>query len=93
MVSRDGVTASPIIAFEHLYALASTVSRYDSITVSLRDNVLHVRQITGGRVEEVTCSPRPDDGGRLWFWTSDRLPLGEPALLTDAALAIVRRLR
>ncbi|GGP98290.1 hypothetical protein BKA00_005828 [Actinomadura coerulea] len=79
-------------AHQHLYVLGQQVRAYDSVAADLRDGVLHVALLTGGRVEQVRCAPRPDDGGRLWLWDSHRRPLAE-AGHPDAALAVVRRLR
>jgi hypothetical protein len=79
-------------AYEHLYALGQQVGAYDALTTDLRDNVLHVAYLGGGRVEQVTCVPRGDDGGRLWFWDAQRRPIA-PAGSPDAPLEIARRLR
>lgn len=39
----------------------------------------------------ITCLPRPDDDGRLWFFASGR-PVDEAGHITDAALQIGGRL-
>jgi hypothetical protein len=36
----------------------------------------------------VTCRPRPEDGGRLWFWTSWGEPIAEADHIADAGLII-----
>lgn len=77
---------------EHLFALSQTLSSYDALTCDLRDNVLHVAHLGGGRTEQVTCAPRPDAGGELWLWDSRRQPIA-PAGSPDAPLEVVRRLR
>jgi hypothetical protein len=36
----------------------------------------------------VSCRPRPEDGGRLWYWTSWGAPIAEADHIVDAALII-----
>lgn len=36
----------------------------------------------------ITCRPRPEDGGRRWFFTSWNEPIAEAARVTDAAVFI-----
>ncbi|MFC5749530.1 hypothetical protein [Actinomadura rugatobispora] len=38
--------------------------------------------------DTITCRPRTDDGGRLWFFTSWGEPIAEPHHIADAALFI-----
>jgi hypothetical protein len=38
--------------------------------------------------DTITCRPRPDDGGRMWFFTSWGEPIAEAHRITDAALFI-----
>lgn len=79
-------------AHEHLYSLRQTIAAYDALTADLRDDVLHVARLGGGRVEQVTCRPRPDDGGTLWLFDSRQAAIA-PAGHPDAPLEIARRLR
>lgn len=86
--------AAPNLPDGHLHALAQTLGRYDGITTELRDRVLHVtcRAKGGTRTDRITCAPRPDDGGRLWFFDSRRKAVS-PAGHPDAALDVARHLR
>ncbi|XVQ10402.1 hypothetical protein ACQP1W_49170 [Spirillospora sp. CA-255316] len=49
-------------------------------------------EITGccsaNAADMVTCRPRPEDFGRLWFWTSWGEPIAEAGHIVDAALII-----
>jgi hypothetical protein len=38
--------------------------------------------------DTITCRPRTDDGGRMWFWTSWGAPIAEAHQIPDAALII-----
>jgi hypothetical protein len=38
--------------------------------------------------DTITCRPRPEDGGRLWYWTSWGEPIAEADHIVDAALII-----
>lgn len=38
--------------------------------------------------DTITCRPRPDDGGRMWFFTSWGAPIAEADRITEAALAV-----
>ena len=38
--------------------------------------------------DTITCRPRPEDGGRRWFWTSWGEPIAEAHRIADAALII-----
>lgn len=85
-------TLTPTHVGELMYSLAQRVRAYDGVTVHLRDSVLHVAPLGGGRTLQVTCARRADDGGRLWLWDSERRPVA-PASSPDAPLLVVRRLR
>jgi len=55
------------------------------------DHMLHVAGPDASAT--VTCRPRADDGGRMWFWLGAE-PLAEagPDHLDDAALYVLGRL-
>ncbi|MFC7731236.1 hypothetical protein [Actinomadura keratinilytica] len=38
--------------------------------------MLHVEDVAGVSLT-ITCRPRPEDGGRLWFFTDDGAPVSE----------------
>jgi hypothetical protein len=38
--------------------------------------------------DTITCRPRPEDGGRLWFFSSWGQPLAEADRITDALIAV-----
>ncbi|GLZ14730.1 hypothetical protein Acsp04_49650 [Actinomadura sp. NBRC 104425] len=44
--------------------------------------------------DTITCRPRPEDGGRLWFWTSRGEPIAEAdgRHTDDAALYVFAHL-
>jgi hypothetical protein len=44
------------------------------------------------RTEIITCAPRSDDGGRLWFFDFHGEPLDEATHVIDAAMQIGGRL-
>lgn len=81
-------------AHEALGKLGLTLRMYDGIVAELHDNELRVTrwQPEGERRETITCSPRPSDRDTLWFWASDRRPLGEAENFTDVALVVAGRL-
>lgn len=81
-------------AYEQLFALSQALRIYDGLAASLRDNKLEVTrwQEGGKRRDVITCSPRPSDGDRLWFWDSARKPVAEAHMIPDAALAVSRLL-
>lgn len=81
-------------AYEQLYALAQAMRPYDGMAATLRDNRLEVVRVQpdGRRRETITCVPRPDDGGKLWFWDSQRRPVAEADKIADAALRITAHL-
>ncbi|MGH3389302.1 MAG: hypothetical protein ACRDOO_10540 [Actinomadura sp.] len=39
-------------------------------------------------VHTITCRPRPDDAGRLWFFTGTDTPIAEADRIFEAAVAI-----
>lgn len=43
--------------------------------------------------DTITCRERPDDGGKLWFFTSWNAPISEADHTTDAAVVIAGNLR
>ena len=45
------------------------------------------------RTDEVSCRPRPDDGGRLWFFDGDGNPIAEADHLTDTVVHLGGTLR
>ncbi|GAA4059913.1 hypothetical protein [Actinomadura miaoliensis] len=47
--------------------------------------------VTPGAVETITCREREDDGGKLWFFTSDGTPIAEAddEHLDDAAVLLL----
>lgn len=49
------------------------------------DEVPHV-------ADTITCRPRRDDGGRIWFFTSWREPIAEADRVVEAKMVILRRL-
>lgn len=85
-------TLTPTQVDQYLYALAQRLRAYDGVAADLKDTVLHVAPLGGGRTEQVRCVARTDDGGRLWLWDSARRPIA-PASSPDAPLLVVRRLR
>lgn len=85
-------TLTPTQVDQYLYVLAQRLRAYDGVTADLKDNVLHIAPLGGGRTLQVTCARRADDGGRLWLWDSERRPVA-PASSPDAPLLVVRRLR
>ncbi|WP_125615451.1 hypothetical protein [Actinomadura sp. WAC 06369] len=40
----------------------------------------------------ITCRPRPDDSGRLWYWTSWNEPIAEAERVVDATVLVLGRL-
>jgi len=46
------------------------------LTVTDTTDRLHVEDATGISVT-ITCRPREEDGGRLWFFTGDGEPISE----------------
>ncbi|MFF5262689.1 hypothetical protein ACFY4C_27475 [Actinomadura viridis] len=40
----------------------------------------------------ITCRPRPEDGGRLWFYTETGEPVAEADRITDAGVNIRGRI-
>jgi hypothetical protein len=42
--------------------------------------------------DTITCRARPEDGGRMWFWTSWGEPIAEADRITDASVVILRNL-
>ncbi|WP_131741642.1 hypothetical protein [Actinomadura roseirufa] len=42
--------------------------------------------------DTITCKPRPDDGGRLWYFTSWQEPIAEADHVVDAALSVATTL-
>jgi hypothetical protein len=56
-------------------------------------HMLHVEDATGVSVT-VTCRSRPEDGGRLWFFTEDGEPISETGGVhePDAVLHVLGRL-
>lgn len=81
-------------AHEALRALGQALRRYDGLAAEIHDNELRVTrwQPGGEQRETITCSPRPSDQDRLWFWSSDRAPLGEAEHFTDVALTVASRM-
>lgn len=72
-----------------LYALMQALNLYDGFGCAIYDNELRVTRFGATpHKETITCSPRSKDAGALWFWTSDRQPLGEADKIQDAALAL-----
>ncbi|WP_143220762.1 hypothetical protein [Actinomadura sp. CNU-125] len=37
----------------------------------------------------ITCRPRPDDGGRHWFWTSCNEPIAEADRIVEATTFVL----
>ena len=76
-----------------LHALMRALNLHPAFGGSIVDNQLRVIRFGATpREETVTCSPRPSDGDRLWFWTADRTPLGEADKVQDTALALAARM-
>jgi hypothetical protein len=76
-----------------LHALARALNLYEGFGCSFRDNALHVIRFGAEPGNEtVTCAPRPSDQDRLWFWASDRTPIGEADKIQDSALALSARM-
>ncbi|MFE9102977.1 hypothetical protein [Actinomadura geliboluensis] len=42
--------------------------------------------------DTITCGPRPDDGGRLWFFHSWGEPISEADKVIDASVVIASKL-
>ncbi|MGI5418639.1 hypothetical protein [Actinomadura luteofluorescens] len=76
--------------YARLYELNMRLESYAHVEVVMKDNRLLVKHKITSRQETITCAPRPSDGDRLWFWTSERKPIteAEPDRVVDAAMAI-----
>jgi hypothetical protein len=74
-----------------LYALGARLNGIAGVDATLRDSTLTVTR--GDRTERVTCSPRPSDGDRLWFWDAERKPIAEAEHVIDAAVTVNGRLQ
>lgn len=82
-------------AHEQLFSLGQAFRMYDGITAELCDNRLEVtrKQPEGFRRDTITCSPRPSDFDKLWFWDSKRQPISEADKIPDAAMHIAKSLK
>jgi hypothetical protein len=76
--------------YTRLYELNLRLESHAHVEVALKDNRLLVKHKITRRQETITCAPRPSDGDRLWFWTSERKPITEAETdrVPDAAMAI-----
>ncbi|WP_131738365.1 hypothetical protein [Actinomadura roseirufa] len=87
-------------AYARLGALMSRLHAYGLETVLQRRKLIVVNPEASGCCDDVprladtvTCRPRRDDGGRLWFWTSWGEPIAEANHIVDAALTVATTLR
>ncbi|GAA3965953.1 hypothetical protein GCM10023085_55560 [Actinomadura viridis] len=62
--------------------------------VDLIDQGLRVvnTQVTPHTTITITCCPRPEDGGRGWFFTASGDPVAEAGRIIDAGVDIMGRL-
>ena len=74
--------------YDRLRALAEQLSRSDVKLTGL------LSVATEDAADTITCQPREDDGGRLWFFTGDGTPISEAddAHLDDAAILVLGHL-
>ncbi|WP_131742356.1 hypothetical protein [Actinomadura roseirufa] len=86
-------------AYARLGALMSRLHAYGLETVLQRRKLIAVNPKAPGccddvprRADTITCKPRPDDGDRLWFWTSWGEPIAEANHIVDAALTVATTL-
>ncbi|WP_131735724.1 hypothetical protein [Actinomadura roseirufa] len=86
-------------AHVRLGALTSRLHAYGLHTVLQRRRLTVVNPNRPGccaasprPADTITCRPRPDDGGRLWFFTSWGTPITEACHIIDAALTIASTL-
>ena len=79
-----------------LRALEQRLKSYDDLEPSFADHGLIVRAVAPNGccqdsprlADTIVCRPRPDDGGRSWFFTSWGKPITESDRLVDAAVYI-----
>ena len=97
MMDRPDLFSSP---HAHLATLANLLSDHQ-LTTELSRVALVVRNPeapaccdSAGRVraDSITCRPRAEKGGVLWFYTSWQEPIAPVGRLKDAADRIVRYL-
>ncbi|GLZ11334.1 hypothetical protein Acsp04_15690 [Actinomadura sp. NBRC 104425] len=79
--------------YDPLSALGTSLGA-DGLTVARTADGLQVtNEDVPGATDTITCRPRPEDGGRLWFWTGRGEPLAEADHLRDAILYVRVHLR
>jgi len=79
--------------YDPLFALGASLGA-DGLKITYTAGRFHVTdEDRPGAGDTITCRPRPDDGGRLWFFTGAGEPLAEAAHLPDAILHLRAHLR
>ncbi|TDD65109.1 hypothetical protein [Actinomadura rubrisoli] len=69
-------------AYSRLFELGNALEmRRFETSLGARAVLVVQRGDATGRVQSITCTPRPDDGGRLWFYS-----LGEPIAQADQVI-------
>ncbi|MCP9953145.1 hypothetical protein [Actinomadura madurae] len=76
-----------------LAALAAHLSAR-KLDVGLDSGGLRVRkpQAKGNAEDTISCRVRPEDGGRLWYFTSGGEPIAPADRVTDAAVFVLGHL-
>ncbi|WP_131740332.1 hypothetical protein [Actinomadura roseirufa] len=86
-------------AYSRLGALMTRLHVYGLETVLQRRKLIVINPKAPGccdyvprLADTITCKPREDDGGRLWFVTSWGEPIAEANHIVDAALTVATTL-
>lgn len=88
-MAPDGTAAYDRLAALHTHLLAR------GLTAKLTPQGLRISnpQVSGccdkAAADLVTCRPRPEDGGALWFYTSWQEPIGPADDIIDASVFII----
>ncbi|WP_131738395.1 hypothetical protein [Actinomadura roseirufa] len=87
-------------AYGRLGALMSRLHAYGLETDLRRGELVVINPKVPGccvdlprAADTITCRPREDDGGRLWFHTSWGEPIAQANHIIDAALTVATTLR
>ncbi|MEU6037297.1 hypothetical protein ABZ801_18010 [Actinomadura sp. NPDC047616] len=76
--------------YDPLFALGAQLGA-DGLTINYAaDGIFVMDDTVPGATDKITCRARPDDGGRMWFWTGRGKPIAEadPDHLADAVLEV-----
>lgn len=80
-------------AHEHLRELADTITRFDGVIATLKDDRVEVLRVTlDGPRETVTCRPLPSACDVLWFFDGERRPVAPAHEVGWTASAMARRM-